>query len=575
VLEEAQSDVLLLLDCCKAGTANTNEGNGITELISACGYSSIANGVGPYSFTHALVIELEALARRAEFSTGELYTNIYCRTQIRLPDDGAGTERHPPPIHLVLNNDSPYRRSIHLARRPGPGDGAKPCATPEVDDPSIDEIQTRNSSATHPTLAEGQYESSSSSEYEVRAVKEVPRLALAIRFNDDLRLEDLSTDLFIEWLRTIPVVAQQVRVEAGFDSFSSLLIVSIPISLFAYLPYNPAVTCLGPITSSNRVLPVQEHSFDTPAEGLSDSYISQDVMVAEQHSDVDEARICEESATSWPPTGPPADSPALGPTTGLSGMVRQHLRSDSNTHQSMVEYNPLALYLDSRPTTQSQCPRMKTPQGTIPWDSDDWDQAYDEGNKFSLDEKPDVKKTDSALPPETGRPPLGRGTSNTLSRSSSLSTITSVGSNDWPPDEDPPSPSPEIYTADSDLNEEESWEYPANLKDFRDRLQKARVDIFPSEEGVVYSRVSCLLLSWANEDANVPPKYEVPELAQLFRMAYNFDVDQYVIPSRGSHVAVMAKVQRFLEDEGPTHLKIVYYGGHGKVSSDGHSKWTR
>jgi len=88
----------------------------------------------------------------------------------------------------------------------------------------------------------------------------------------------------------------------------------------------------------------------------------------------------------------------------------------------------------------------------------------------------------------------------------------------------------------------------------------------------VYSKVSCLLMSWANEDANVPPKYEVPELAQLFRTAYNFDVDQYVIPPRGSHLAVMAKGQRFLEDEDPTYLKIVYYGGHGKVSSDGHSE---
>src|SRR3954470_24394412 len=64
VLEESQSDVLILLDCCNAGTANTNEGEGVTELISACAFNSRTNGVGPYSFTNALVIELQDLSRR-------------------------------------------------------------------------------------------------------------------------------------------------------------------------------------------------------------------------------------------------------------------------------------------------------------------------------------------------------------------------------------------------------------------------------------------------------------------------------------------------------------------------------
>jgi hypothetical protein len=45
----------------------------------------------------------------------------------------------------------------------------------------------------------------------------------------------------------------EVKVEAGFDSFSSLLIVSVPISLSIYVPRDPAVIRLGPITSSNLI----------------------------------------------------------------------------------------------------------------------------------------------------------------------------------------------------------------------------------------------------------------------------------------------------------------------------------
>ncbi|RYO74954.1 hypothetical protein DL764_010636 [Monosporascus ibericus] len=44
---------------------------------------------------------------------------------------------------------------------------------------------------------------------------------------------------------------------------------------------------------------------------------------------------------------PPADSPTLGPTSGLSGMVRQHLRADSNA-SSILGVLPSSADLDSR-----------------------------------------------------------------------------------------------------------------------------------------------------------------------------------------------------------------------------------
>jgi hypothetical protein len=58
----------------------------------------------------------------------------------------------------------------------------------------------------------------------------------------------------------MPTFAEEVKVEAGFNSFSSLLIVSIPLSLYDYLPRNPAIISLGPITSSNILTPREHHS---------------------------------------------------------------------------------------------------------------------------------------------------------------------------------------------------------------------------------------------------------------------------------------------------------------------------
>ena len=46
MLEQAKSDVLILLDCCAAASSATGSGNGITEIVAACGFETWAPGVG-------------------------------------------------------------------------------------------------------------------------------------------------------------------------------------------------------------------------------------------------------------------------------------------------------------------------------------------------------------------------------------------------------------------------------------------------------------------------------------------------------------------------------------------------
>ncbi|KAL5315687.1 hypothetical protein ACEPPN_016557 [Leptodophora sp. 'Broadleaf-Isolate-01'] len=257
VLEEAQSDVLILLDCCASGVSNPGTGEGVTELISACSYNSVANGVGQYSFTNALTIELRDLSVKPFFTVGELFGHIFCRIQTRMPEDGH--ERQPAPIHLSLINSLEQPRSICLAKldtvySPSKVHSDMPRVHP------VDHVETlptnefnheRGSSmSTHKQSLKPEFENVA----EAVSDNKVPKLAFAIRLKEDLKVGQLSHDLFMEWLRRVPVVAEEVKIEAGFDSFSSLLILSIPISLMAYLPSNSALISLGPITSSNNVL---------------------------------------------------------------------------------------------------------------------------------------------------------------------------------------------------------------------------------------------------------------------------------------------------------------------------------
>jgi hypothetical protein len=94
----------------------------------------------------------------------------------------------------------------------------------------------------------------------VLPVDYVPRIAISIRLNESFQVGSLSTTYFRDWLLNIPTFAEEVKVEAGFNSFSSLLIVSIPLSLYDYLPPNPAIISLGPITSSNILAPGEHNS---------------------------------------------------------------------------------------------------------------------------------------------------------------------------------------------------------------------------------------------------------------------------------------------------------------------------
>jgi hypothetical protein len=251
ILEEAPSDVLILLDCCASGTANASEGNGVNELISACAFNETANGVGPYSFTSALVTELRLLSDKASFSVGELYKKIFFRTQCRMPEekykDGTARERHPAPIHLLLTQGAPVPRSIQLSAF-----GARDLeSSSENEDVNAKDL-VGTPKDKDPPKEPSQIDSTLAMQ-KVPAESKGPRLIFAIRLKDTFRPEVDILDHFTDWMRSFPTIAHGMKVEAVFDSLSTLVLISLPMYIYAYLPQDPAILSLGPITSPNRM----------------------------------------------------------------------------------------------------------------------------------------------------------------------------------------------------------------------------------------------------------------------------------------------------------------------------------
>ena len=115
------------------------------------------------------------------------------------------------------------------------------------------------------------------------------------------------------------------------------------------------------------------------------------------------------------------------------------------------------------------------------------------------------------------------------------------------------------------------------LKRFGEDLHAAARAVFPNESRSRYSKVTVLMLSWEDEDPNLPVSIEISRLYDVFSKTYRFDVEMWKIPDRNCHFEVNQKIGKFVtpRDDDREHLKIVYYAGHGRLTKNRTLAWTR
>ncbi|KUJ21326.1 uncharacterized protein LY89DRAFT_730109 [Mollisia scopiformis] len=117
LFERSSSDSLLLFDSCHAAQSSntTNPANALTELIVACGFDSVAPGVGSQSFTHNLIQVLQSLSKEGPFPVHQLFNQTlhYCRNRI-----GRTTETAP--VHCSLTGVKGGRRMMLHPLVPAP-----------------------------------------------------------------------------------------------------------------------------------------------------------------------------------------------------------------------------------------------------------------------------------------------------------------------------------------------------------------------------------------------------------------------------------------------------------------------
>lgn len=157
------------------------------------------------------------------------------------------------------------------------------------------------------------------------------------------------------------------------------------------------------------------------------------------------------------------------------------------------------------------------------------------------------------------------------SRPSSLSeTVSEVTSDQFSVSTASTSPPPTPHDIDR-------WNRHISLQEFGEGLQDAAKALFPSERKSRYTNVTVLILSWQDEDPNLPVSVEISRLVHVFKDIYHYDVEEWQIPTQNSHWAVSRKIMEFVQPapNDKEHLKIVYYAGHGRLTKTRLLEWTR
>lgn len=83
-----------------------------------------------------------------------------------------------------------------------------------------------------------------------------------------------------------------------------------------------------------------------------------------------------------------------------------------------------------------------------------------------------------------------------------------------------------------------------------------------------YKSISVLVIRWEYSD-NPGFEEEALEIGRLFEEDFAYKVEYYAIPSINSQRRLDDKINSFFDkNEGPGHLMILHYGGHGDADDN-------
>jgi hypothetical protein len=223
----------LLLDCCAAasgaGAPAHCQATSVTETIAACGFETSAPQPGRFSFTNTLIDVLEDWSCRPNFTAAMLHCEILNRLRHEKPEKRGRVKKFEyrrSPIHIVNTRDS-RARSVILSPR------------------DIRIRDTDSSSAETPA-----YDLGSLTEVLMTGETVLPQVLITLALEEE---QGLDVEQWRRWLQEFPAFAKYAKVQGVYKSNSTLLLLSIPVVVWDFIPGDPACNFIGYVHSENLV----------------------------------------------------------------------------------------------------------------------------------------------------------------------------------------------------------------------------------------------------------------------------------------------------------------------------------
>jgi hypothetical protein len=238
------------------------------ETIAACGFEGRAPPPGEHSFTTSLIEVLEDWIAAPSFSVTMLHSEVLRVLMRRRKErcrNGQKLEWRSTPVH-INNYTHPRTMGIELGKR-GLIDTERVClsrALQPKDSTHISatflDLMSLNCDALEGILSKddersdqnpGPPSSSTSAIPMIAAtpVLSTPHMLVSIALDEDYPLPNVEACR--RWLCAFPGLAKYAKVEAVFASYSTVIILSIPVAIWNMLPDNPACQPITYVTSRN------------------------------------------------------------------------------------------------------------------------------------------------------------------------------------------------------------------------------------------------------------------------------------------------------------------------------------
>ncbi|KAL5319401.1 hypothetical protein ACEPPN_012453 [Leptodophora sp. 'Broadleaf-Isolate-01'] len=245
LFEQSISDTLFLFDCCSAAAAASSvpsRTNAITETIAACGWETWAPEPGRHSFTNALIEVLEEWIERKSFSAAMLHSEVLSVLKATRPKKRLEISKTP--IYIVTTSN-PKTRSIEIARR---NQSSMSQSFEETEISATAQGTGLTTDASESVAPDDKFDLSSLVATLPDNTFMLPHIIMSVALETDQKLD---FNAFERWMKEFPALARYAKIQGIYQSYSTLVLLSVPVVVWNLLPENSACNFVGYTTSDN------------------------------------------------------------------------------------------------------------------------------------------------------------------------------------------------------------------------------------------------------------------------------------------------------------------------------------